>query len=78
MEGGFFGSIIFEAFGAFFRWIYVSILNKLRGRKSSSFKEVWEGKKTSSQGNIEYGFSNIILGIMIGMSIIIIIKLPDV
>jgi hypothetical protein len=78
MEGGFFGSIIFEAFGAFFRWLYVSILNKLRGRKSSSFKEVWEGKKTAFQGSIEYGFSNIILGVIIVMAVILIIKFLDI
>lgn len=79
MDGAFFGSIIFEAIGAFFRWIYLSVVSKIKGNKPISFKQVWEGKKnTSLQENVEYGFSNIVLGVIIVIAIIVILKLIGV
>jgi len=75
MDGSFFGSIIFEGIGAFFRWICLFILSKIRGQKPVSLKQVWEGNKDSSfQSSVEYGFSNIILGVIIVLVVVIILR----
>ena len=74
MDGAFFGSIIFEVIGAFFRWLYLRIVSKIKCTKAVSIKQVWEGKKSSSlQDNVEYGFSNIILGVIIVLTICVVI-----
>ena len=79
MEGAFLGSIIFEFIGAFFRWLLLFTLNKIKGRKSVSFKQVWEGRKnTSLQENVEHGFSNIVLGVIIVIGTIVILKLVGI
>ena len=79
MDGAFFGSIIFEAIGAFFRWVFLRVVVMIKGGRPISFKQIWEGKKNPSfQENVEYGFSNTVLGIVIVLSVIVILKLVGV
>ena len=56
------GSVIFEAIGAFVRWIFVSMRNRIKGRATLSFGQVWRGRKRGLQESVEYGVSNILLG----------------
>jgi hypothetical protein len=79
MGGAFFGSIIFEAIGAFFRWIFLRVVGVIKGGKPVSFKQVWDGKKdTSFQENVEHGFSNIALGVIIVIGAIVVLKLVGI
>jgi hypothetical protein len=79
MNGAFWGSIIFEAIGAFFRWIFLRVIARIKGGKSVTFKQVWEGRNsTSLQENVEYGFSNIVLGVTIVIGAIVILKLVGI
>jgi hypothetical protein len=74
MLRSFIGSIIFEAIGAFIRWLYLLI----RG-KNVDFSEVWKGRESMDlQESTGYGFSNIILGIGFIFLIILILKLIGV
>ncbi len=60
------GSVVLEFIGAFFRWLFLSIKNRLKGNEVLSFKKVWEGRKDASfKSSIEQGMSNIGLGILI-------------
>lgn len=62
----FIGSIIFEFIGASFKWVYLAIKHKIVGKKIVGFKQVFDGKKNADfQETIEYGMSNIILGMVI-------------
>lgn len=79
MDGAFFGSIIFEAIGAFFRWMYLRVLGKIRGSRPVTLKQVWEGKRNPSfQENVEHGFSNIVLGVIIVIGTIVMLKLVGI
>ena len=78
MEGAFFGSIIFEAIGAFFRWIFTHVIAIVKGRKPVSFMRVWRGKKNASlQEDVEYGFSNIVIGVVIVLGKIVVLQFID-
>lgn len=79
MGGAFFGSIIFEAIGAFFRWMFSSVVRVIKGSTPVSFKQVWGGKRnTSIKENVEHGFSNIALGVIIVIVTILILKFVGV
>jgi len=76
MDAPFIGSLIFEFIGVFFRWVYISIKNVIKGEKVVSFNKVWKGKKSKDfKKNIKYGMSNITLGIIIVIVIIVILKI---
>lgn len=60
------GSIVFEFVGAFSRWLFLSVKNRIRGNGVVSFKKVWGGRKNAKfQESIEHGMSNIGLGMLI-------------
>jgi len=75
MEGAFFGSIIFEFIGSLFRWLYLFVVYSVKGKEVLSFKRVWKGKEDGSvKDDFEYGISNIFLGILVVLSIVVIIR----
>ncbi len=76
MEGAFIGSIIFEFIGVFFKWLYFSMTSLLSGKKRYSFKKVWHGRKEDNfKAEFEYGISNIALGMIMTLVIILLMKL---
>ena len=75
MEGTFIGSIVFEFIGVLFKWIFYYLRGKIKGNKVYKFKEVWNGRKNKNfKEELEYGVSNIVLGMVIIIVVIIIIK----
>ncbi len=75
MEGAFIGSIIFEFIGSIFRWLYIAIVRKIKGKKVVSFKKVWDGRDNKLQKRVGYGISNIFLGMLIILVVVILIKI---
>ena len=67
------GSVIFEAIGAFARWTFVSIRNRIKGKPTLPFGQVWKGRKRGLQESVEYGVPNILLGAGIVVLIIILL-----
>lgn len=65
------GSVVFEFIGAFFKWLYFAVYSAIKGRRAVSFKQIWEGDRTDFQERIEYGISNLVLGIAISLGLII-------
>lgn len=53
MEGAFFGSIIFEAIGAFFRWIILQVFALIKGRKPVSFMRNEGNKRKEKIAKLE-------------------------
>ena len=74
----FVGSILFEVIGALFRWVYYSALTSIKGRKQISFGEVLKGKKgLKDLDRMLYGVSNIALGMLIVLTILVLLVLID-
>jgi hypothetical protein len=70
----FFGSIILELIGAFFRWAYLAVKHWIKGKKVASFGRIFDGRRNASfQESIEYGVSNIVLGWIIVFAICLIL-----
>lgn len=62
----FIGSVIFEFVGVSIRWLFHRLFSLLKGRKSKTFKEVWDGPKDyNGMETTAYSFYNIILGAFI-------------
>jgi len=73
--GSFFGSIILEFIGALFRWLLTLLLNKIRKRKTPSFGRIWNGRKGASfQQGIEHGGTNIFIGMLVVLVIVVILS----
>tara|TARA_R110002020_G_scaffold123495_4_gene280020 strand:- start:2197 stop:2439 length:243 start_codon:yes stop_codon:yes gene_type:complete len=69
----FIGSIIFEYWGAFLVYLFQKILYPLVGKKSLTFKEIYNGDKKSNHSEIILsGFIHITVGIV---SVILILLL---
>ena len=75
MEDNIIGSIFFEGFGAFIKWIILAIFNKLRGRKIISYSDIFNNKKNHESEVLMSGVSNIILGILSFLGIGFVISL---
>lgn len=68
------GSLFFEWVGAFTRWSILWVVNMVKGKKQLTFKEVWDGRKNSTQSEtFMYGISNIMLGTVVVVAICTII-----
>lgn len=66
------GSIIFEFIGAFAKWLSYALINKIKGKKIIAFREIWSGRKDTQHSDLlMQGVSNIFLGIIVVMSIVI-------
>ncbi len=75
MEGSFIGSIVFEFIGVLSKWIYFNSIRKLKGQNTISFSKVWNGRKNKEfHEELSYGVSNIALGMVITILIILILK----
>lgn len=60
------GSVFFEFIGAFSKWLFYAVIYSLKGEKTKSFKDIWNGRKDSKKSNLlMYGISNIVLGIIV-------------
>lgn len=74
----FVGSIIFEVIGAFFRWLYYSLLTSIKGRKQISFREILRGKKgLKDLDRMLYGVSNIALGMVVVLVLFVLLVWID-
>ena len=59
------GSIFFEFIGVFIKWTFYLIVNKIKGKKVISFKNVWNGRRSKDKSEIFMnGFSNIAIGMI--------------
>jgi hypothetical protein len=57
------GSVILEFVGAFIKWVVYAFVNSIQGKEMKSFKEILKGSKNSSKPDgIFYGASNVLLG----------------
>lgn len=66
------GSIFFEFIGAFIKWSIYALINKIRGKNITNFKEMWHGRKGSQKADfIMDGASNIIVGISVVLALLI-------
>lgn len=66
MEGAFLGSIIFEFIGAFVKWLFYAIRNRLIGKEVVGFMRIWMGRKgAKNEELILQGFSNTGLGMLV-------------
>lgn len=67
----FIGSILFEFMGVLVRWALQFPLFLFSRTRIKSFKEVWDGPGDSKPSEtLLYGFSNIMLGVLVWMLII--------
>jgi len=68
------GSLFFEWVGAFTRWSILWVVNRVKRKKQLTFKEVWAGRKNTTQSEtFMYGISNIMLGTVVVVAICTII-----
>ncbi len=68
-----FRSVLVEFLGASARWSYHALWDNLKGKKAKSFSEVWRGsKKASHIDQMKYGMSNIFLGYLVIVFLIVI------
>ena len=62
----FIGSVIFEFVGVSFRWLFHQLLSLFKGRKSKTFKQIWDGPKDYDGMEITtYSVTSIALGAFI-------------
>lgn len=72
MLDNFIGSVLFEIIGASIKWVFSAIINYIKGKRVPSFKEVYDGKKGMDKADtIFYGVSNILLGIIFTVVLIL-------
>lgn len=68
------GSIFFEFIGALTKWLFYAAVYALKGKKIKSFKVIWDGRKGSTDSDlIMHGASNILLGLIITVALVLII-----
>jgi hypothetical protein len=68
-------SVFFEVIGAFIKWSVYAFFHKIRGKRIVSFKEMWRGRRGSNKSEIiMHGASNVIIGILIVLLLLLILN----
>ena len=69
-----FSSIFFEYIGAFLKWLFYSVKNRLMGRKHIPFDTIYSGDKNGEyHDQIFLGMSNILVGFLTCFGILMLI-----
>ncbi len=65
------GSMIFEWIGASIKWLFFGLIDFFKKRKPKSLKYYFEGKSKNHSEMVFTGISNIILGIVASVALIL-------